>query len=177
MEFFECIEKRISARKFKDKDIPEDILMKILDSGRKAPSAMNQQPWEFIIVKDKKLRKKIKIIYNDARDKKGFYQQDTSFVEKGTQIFVLAEKKKSKHVISASLAIENILLAATALGLGSVVMTALLSLEEHVKEIRKLLKVPEQFDIIALVVIGYKDEEPIAKDKRKLKDMVHYDKF
>ena len=151
--------------------------MKILDAGRKAPSAMNQQPWEFIIVKDKKLKKKIREIYNDARDKKGFYQQDTSFVEKGTQIFILSDKTKHRHIISASLAIENILLATTALGLGSIVMTALLSFEEHIKEIRKLLKVPDKFDIIALVVIGYKDEEPIAKEKRKLKDIVHYDKF
>lgn len=177
MDFFSTIEKRKTCRKFKDKEIPEDILMKILDSGRKAPSAMNQQPWEFIIVKDKELKRKIKLIYNDARDKKGFYQQDTIFVETGTQIFVLSDKTKHRHIISASLAIENILLAATDLGLGSIVMTALLSFEEHIKEIRKLLKVPEKFDIIALVVIGYKDEEPEKKIKRRLKDMIHYDKF
>lgn len=177
MEFFSVIEKRKSCRKFKDKDIPEDVLMKILDAGNKAPSAMNQQPWEFIIVKDKELKSKIREIYNDARDKKGFYQQDTSFVETGTQIFVISDKTKHRHIISASLAVENILLAATDLGLGGIVMTALISFEEHIKAIKDLLKIPEQFDIIALVVIGYKDEEPVKKDKRELKDMIHYDKF
>jgi len=177
MEFFETVNKRISCRKFKDQEIPKDILMKILDAGNKAPSAMNQQPWEFIIVKDKKLKHKIREIYEEARDKKGFYQQDTSFVEKGTQIFVVSDKTKHRHIISASLAIENILLAATDLGLGSIVMTALISFEEHVKEIRGLLKVPDKFDIIALVVVGYKDEESVPKKKRKLKGMIHYDKF
>ena len=176
-EFFRIVEKRRSIRKFEDRNISENELNMILNSARLAPSAMHSQPWEFVVVKDKDIKSKIRSIYNDARDKKRFYQQDTDFVKNGTQIFVLADKTKLNYKLSAGFAIENIVLAATALNLGSIIMTALLRLDEHIKAIRELLEVPENMEIISLIVVGYGEQKAKPKERRQLKDMVHYDKF
>ena len=175
--FFEVVKERRAIRKFKQKDAPTEQIERIIDSARYAPSALNQQPWEFIVVTNPEKKKKVREIYDAARAKLNLYRQDTSFVENATQIFVCADKEKVQPLLSSALAIENMLLAATALSLGSIVMTAPVSSDESVKEIRALLNVPEKFGIIALVLIGYKDEEPQINEKRALKEILHYEGF
>lgn len=167
--FFDIVKKRRSIRAFEDKQVPSDLINKIIDAARWAPSGLNLQPWRFIVVKDRKIKKQVTAIYASARKKLGLYKQDTSFVENPALIFVLSDKKVPYATLSVFLAIENIVLAATALNLGSVVMTAICA-EEN--KLRKLLKVPSKYKIEALVPVGYSAEKPKPKPRKSLKEII-----
>ena len=80
-ELLDFMRTRRTIRKYKQKGIPEKILEKILEAARWAPSWLNQQPWEFIIIKDPKRKKTVRKIYDDAREELGLYRQDTSFLD------------------------------------------------------------------------------------------------
>lgn len=175
--FFDLIKKRKSVRKFKDRKMKDSDINKIIDAARLAPSGMNRQPWEFIVITDKRQKTKIKYVYDMARDALGFYQQDTSFVANGTIIVACCEKKVMTAEISTALAIENILLAATALNLGSVVMTAPIGYRPAKNKIIKILKIPIKYEPLALIIIGYSDEKPNPKPKRKLNEIIHFEKW
>ncbi len=175
MNFFGVLKKRRSIRKFKDKDVSLQLIKKVIDSTRYAPSGLNKQPWEFIVIRDKQKRKKIKNIYENARNELGLYKQDCDFVEKATQVIVCNNTKLTKNLISTSLAIQNMLLTATAFGLGSIVMTAAISRKKDVSEIRRLCNIPEHLELIALVLIGYADEKPKMKPRKPLRDIMHID--
>lgn len=177
MDFFTIIKKRRSIRRFKQKEVPDKTINKILKAASLAPSGLNQQPWDFIVVKNPALKKEIRNVYDDSRKKLGLYEQDTSFVENACQIFVCGNKTKITPIISCSLAIENMLLAATALGLGSIVTTSIIGVRENFKKLKKLLKIPNKYIIVALVLIGFSDETPKAKPRRKLKEIKHVDGF
>lgn len=177
MELSDAIKKRRSIRKFLDKKIPADVLLKIIDAGRLAPSAKNQQPLELIIVKDKKLRKSIRQIYDEARKIGSFYAQETSFMENGTPIIILADKNKSWHIFSVAMACENMLLAATDLGIGSVTIGAIYRNTKGMEEIKKTFKIPDNMEIAVFLVFGYPDEKPEPRPRRELKEIVNYDKY
>jgi len=177
MDFFETVKKRKSIRKFLDKEVSMQKIEQILDAARLAPSALNSQPWDFVVILDKEIKKQIRAIYDHARSVKKLYKQDTSFVQNGTIIAVCSHRDSPKHVISSSLAAQNILLASTALNLGSVIMTAPLSTSADKEEIQELLKVPSAHDIIALVVVGHSDEKPESKLKRDLGEILHINEF
>lgn len=178
MDFEEVIKKRRSIRKYQDKEVPNELVEKIIGAGRTAPSGMNQQPWHFIVVKDKKVKKKFRELYDKAREERGAYKQDTSFVEKATIIFVLDKKEENcAPVLSTALAVENMLLEATNLGLGSLIMTAPLWRKKNIDEYRKALNVPENYEFHCVVLIGYADEEPKPKEKKSLKEIMGYERF
>lgn len=158
---------RRSIRKFKDKNIPGKAINKLIDAARWAPSGLNLQPWKFLIVEDKKTKQKVRKIYDSARKKLNLYEQDTSFVENATLIFALSEKAPYATQ-SIFMAIENILLAATSLNLGSIVMTAICKEENKLK---KLLKIPNKYKIEALIPVGYSDENPKPKPRKSIKQI------
>lgn len=177
MNFFKVLENRRSIRKFKDKEVPLKIIKKIIDSARYAPSGLNKQPWEFVVIRNKEKRGEIREIYENARKELKLYKQDCNFVEKATQIIVCNNIKSSKNLISTSLAIENMLLAATALGLGSIVVTASVSRQKDISKIRALCKILGHLEPIALVLIGYADEKPKMKERKPLKETMHIDEI
>lgn len=172
-DFFDVLRERRSIRKFKDKEVPIEIINKIVDSARYAPSGMNKQPWEFIVIIDKDKKKQIREIYENARKEQGLYEQDCSFVEKATIIIVCNNTSLTNNLISTSLAIENMLLASTALNLGSIIMTAPLSRTKDIFKIRALCKIPLNLELAAIVLIGYADEKPVMKERKSLKDILH----
>lgn len=177
VDFWDVLKNRQSIRAFKDKKVPMETIEKILDAARLAPSALNAQPWDFVVVTDQGIKKEIRHIYDEARKLRKLYKQDTKFVENGVVVVVCSHTESPKHVISTSLAVENLVLAATALELGSVIMTTLVSRRVDQEEIKELLKIPEVYDLIAIVVIGYADETPPPKSKRDLGEIIHVNEF
>jgi nitroreductase len=176
-DFFEIIKSRRSIRKFAAKDVPIELIKKIVDAGRWAPSAMNQQPWEFILMRSAEKKRKVREIYGNVRKERGFYEQDTSFLENGVLVLACAKRNAHGAIFSTALAVENMLLAAEALGLGGIVMTAPIGTDNARKELRELCKIPEEIDLIALLAFGYKAEEPVAKPRRKLEEILHEERF
>ena len=176
-DFFSVVKGRRAVRKFKKKEIPAELLEKIIGAGAWAPSAINTQPWEFILVKHAETKAKVRAIYDEASTSGGFYRQDTEFIENATLLIVLSDAEKTLHQFSTAAAVENILLAATASGLGSVWVCRPLRVEKTLNELRELFNIPPKYEIIGIIALGYPDEKPKPKQRKPLKETLHFEKF
>jgi nitroreductase len=165
------IHSRKSVRNFTGKAVSKDDLEKIVKAGMAAPSAVNMQPWSFVVVTD---RKKLDELC-DALP----YAKMLS--KAGAAIIVCAEPKKAFAesndfaIIDASLASENILLAVEALGLGAV-FTAAYPDNDRMVSVRKILNIPQDIILLNVIPIG----EPTGADKPKDKykaEKVHWGKW
>ena len=164
MDLFEAIEKRTSVRSYSDKPVSKDLLEKLVDAGRRAPTGRNVQPWEFIVFTGLDKRQRIAKITNFGKFLAetpaciAVYSQDTKyFLEDGCA------------------AVENILLAATALGLGSCWIAG--DKKPYVKDIDSILGVPDGYKLVALLAIGYSKKTVTATEKRPLENVIHWEQF
>ncbi|MFH2028599.1 MAG: nitroreductase family protein [Nanoarchaeota archaeon] len=176
MEFMDVIKKRRSIRKFKDKKISNELIEKMIDAARWAPSGMNAQPWQFIAIKDKDNLKQVREMYTYGREYLKIYAQDTSFVENGIIILVLASKATPWAKSDCYLAIQNILLAATDLGLGSLLMGAMM-VPENLSKLMAMCKIDPNYEVLMPIAIGYADEDPKTPEKKAVRDILHYEIF
>ncbi len=157
---------RRSIRKYKDKPVEEEKIQKCLEAARWAPSASNNQPWEFLIVTDKKVRKKLSEIHGSAR-----------FVAESPVVFVPLTNPEvhiKYHMSDSALATMQYMIEAHSIGLGTCWAGVIGSSIEP--EIKDLLGVPEHLNILGLVATGYADEEP-TRTRKELVDLVHYEKY
>jgi len=170
MEVFEAIQARRSIRSYESKEIPEDILNRILEAGRLSPSAMNLQPWHFIVVKDAAKRKALSA---------GRYAKFLS--ESPVVIVGCADKKRSEKwcVIDTTIALQSMVLTATAEGLGTCWVG---SFDEG--SVKSLLNVPDNFTVVALLALGYPKEKfdiasklIRARSRKPIEDIVSFDEF
>jgi len=158
MEALEAIRKRRSVRKFTGDLVSREDLEKIVDAGRLAASGSNRQPWEFIVVTDRELIDQLTVVGKWMR-------------KAGAIIAVVLDPYSRWWLEDGSAAIENMLLASTALGYGSCwVEGDALPLEE---EFKTLLCVPKGKRLLALVPIGVPEEWPTV-EKRPLESVLHW---
>lgn len=151
MELQEAIKGRRSIRKYKQEPVSITLLLEVIESAKYAPSACDRQQWKFIIVGDKSLRQRI------------VDEGAASFILEPLGIVVCYSNQTDNppdHIISASLALQNMLLKAYELGLGTCVVRHLPPKET----LRKILNIPDTQDPIAYVTIGYPDETPRTKE-------------
>ena len=169
MDAIECIHTRRSIRKYEDKDVPDDLIKQILEAAMTAPSAGNQQPWHFIVIKDRKLLAKITEFHEYAQMCKDAHMA----------ILVCGDinsvKYKDMWEQDCSAATQNILLAAHALGLGAV-WCGVYPRELKMQGFLKLLGIPEKIIPFSLVPIGYPAQKS-GKVERYKKEKVHNDKW
>jgi nitroreductase/ketosteroid isomerase-like protein len=189
--FFDIIKNRRTIRRFKADPVPEEHIMKILDAARLAPTSGNQQPWKFLVVRDRKkideLRATvIKWIVKQIKEK---YQLDeTAAEEQGKKyesviagnlsapvlIVVLVDSKAPYpdyiHT-DGDLAAENLMLAARALGYGTGYYTSFYP-EEVIKP---FFKIPDNYQLICVTPIGVPDEWPKAPPKKDINDLVAFE--
>ncbi|MEM3506870.1 MAG: nitroreductase family protein [Candidatus Bathyarchaeia archaeon] len=164
-EFLEIIRNRRSIRKFEEKAIENDKIDAILEAGRWAPSFANTQPWEFIVIKDKKIKEELVIA--TAHD--SIAQAPTSIV-----VIVNPEIDRLHHIEDGAVATQNMALAAYSLGLGCF-WVGVLNTGSEIK-IKEILGIPETYRVISILPIGYPAEFP-KKGRKKLKEIVHYEKY
>jgi len=172
MEAIECIKSRRSIRKFEKKEIPKEVIEKILDCARHAPSSRNSQPWEFILVRSEEKKKKL-------AELKG-KENEEAMLTAPLLIIVCSDRRKSKArwIEDAVCAAQNILLAAHSLGLGSVYITGYSTRDPNVEvEIRKILRLPEHVIPVCIIPIGYPAEKPEPKELRELNEIVHEEEW
>ena len=156
---------RRSIRRYETKDIPEDVLRQILEAGRQAPSAANRQPVRFVIVKDRDL---LKVLCDTLIIR---------FVKYAPVAIVGCADVKSLltgkwAVVDTAIAMENMVIAAWTLGVGSCWIGA--CNEEKVKE---LLKIPDKWKVVALVTLGYPAEQPKPRKKKSFEEMFSFNSF
>jgi SagB-type dehydrogenase family enzyme len=173
MDVFDAIRTRRSIRKFKDKQVPWDNIVTIMQAGKYAPNAGNLQNWKFIVVKSDTKRKAIA---------KACMQQD--WMEQAPiYIAVVAEPEKSRMYYgtrgarlytqqACGAVIQNMLLTAHSLGLGACWVGAF---DED--EIFRILILPEEKIVEGVVVIGYADEHPEPPAKYRIEHMTFFEKW
>ena len=158
MNLFEAIAKRRSVRSFKDRPVEREKLDTIFNSVRIAPSARNAQEWRFILVTDTELRMKVA-----AAGGQPFLKQCPVIVVACAQTDGRAMRCGEKaYPIDLAIAIDHLTLAATAMGLGSCWIGSFEALP-----VREALGIPETAPIVALVALGYADEEGHASTAGK----------
>ena len=167
MELKEVLLKRRSIRKFKDDEITNEEIEKILYFAMTAPSACNKQPWEFYVIKNKETLAKIKKASMFSR-----YNAPLAIVVSGNLKNALPLKLAEYWIQDCSSAISYMLLEITNLGLGAV-WCGLHPQQTPVKKIREILSLDKHIIPLGLVLIGRPNEEKEEKPKYD-KKKVHY---
>ncbi|WP_297946644.1 nitroreductase family protein [uncultured Porphyromonas sp.] len=152
---------RTSVRSYLDKSIEDDKIEKLLRAGMAAPTAVNKQPWHFVVVTDKSLLQKLAKANPYAEM---VARAPLAIVVCGDMTKALDGNAREFWVQDCSAASENILLAATGLGLGSV-WTGTYPSEERCAAVSEVLGLPETLIPLNTIVIGYPDGEVTPKDK------------
>jgi nitroreductase len=165
MEVLQAIKGRRSVRKYTQESVSEDQLTQILEAGRWAPSRGNSQPWKFIIIKDDQILKELA----DAIPTGKF------LAEAPQGVVVVVNPKSSKHPEQeAAAAIQNMLLAAHEIGLGTCwISIHSTDCEEKVKQI---LLIPEEELCISVISIGHPAEIP-EKERKGLDEITFTNKY
>jgi nitroreductase len=160
MDVFEAIAKRRSIRKYQDKDVDDKLIGVLLWAAAQAPSAGNLQDWRFIVVRDKKTKE---LLYNAALRQDHIKEAPVLIVVcSDLQVLGLRYGKRGEIVYSlldCGAAIENLLLAATALNLATCWVSAF-----DEEDVKNILRLPDFVRPVAIITVGYPAEKPEEKE-------------
>ncbi|MFQ6037204.1 MAG: nitroreductase family protein [Candidatus Aminicenantales bacterium] len=171
MSVLKAIQERRSVRRYRSDPVPGDVLLRVLEAARRAPSGKNLQPWKFILVRDKRLKKKLA---------KASVRQH--FIA-GAPIVVVAcaypdecYSRMGNYMkswpVDVAIALEHLILQAQEEGLGTCWIGAF---EE--KDVKAVLRIPESVRVLALTPLGYPDETPRDRGRKPLEEIVSYDYY
>ena len=166
------IHARTSIRSYQPKEVEDEKIEQLLRAAMAAPTATNRQPWAFIVIRDKETMNELGSTLPYAKMVK---DAPLAIAVCGDLTKAISGAGIEYWVQDASAASENLLLAAQALGLGAV-WTGVYPIDERVKEVQKILQLPEQIVPLNVIPIGYPAENPLPKDKWKPEN-VHYDRW
>jgi len=174
LDFYDVIRTRRSVRSFKNDPIPEKVLNRVLDAARVAPSGSNRQPWKFIVVKDYTLKQKMVPLCKN---------QD--FIADAPLIVVACGQRlpinrggymgEMSILLDVSIAFTQLILAARAEGLGTCWIGAF-----NNEELKKLLGVPSEFEVVAVTPLGYPSDSDIfteSENRKTMNEILSVNKF
>lgn len=170
MNIYELIAARKSVRAFQERDVPEDLIAKLMEAARLAPSASNRQEWRFVVVRDAEKRRKLSEAANGQ----------TFIAQAPVVLACCAETDEHRmacgqlsYPIDVAIAIDHITLCAVAEGLGTCWIGAFD--EEQAKAV---LAIPPEIRVVELLPIGYpQDPAPAAKRRHPLDAIVRYESW
>lgn len=202
-ELIQLLRCRRSIRSFTDAPVSEELITKVIEAARLAPSGANSQPWEFIVITDPAIKGRIVQLYQEASaytqgaeltrtdgihhpvafqplKEPGFKKAPVFLVVCGDTRTMASYPAMVDHErnFSSSLAnaVLSLLLAATALGLGAQYVTAA-SLGLMTVKLREWLKLPAALSIYELIALGWPARKPGPRPLRNLEEMVHRESF
>ena len=173
MDLFEAIRTRRSIRSFKKTNVNEEEVDRLLEAAISAPSAGNSQPWEFIIVRDRRIKHGLSVA-----------ALDQTFIEEAPVVIVVcANEARSEQrygirgvklysIQDTAAATENILLAANAMGLGACWVGAF-----REQEARRILETPLHVRPVAIIPVGYPLDNPSPRKRRSIEEIIHKETF
>ena len=164
MDALEALRTRRSCRRFAAKDVGRDLLQQILDAGRLAATARNEQPWEFVVVTDRTARSEIA-----AMTDYGPFIADAPIC-----IAVLATDTKY-YLEDGSAATQNMLVAAHALGLGACWVAG--DKKPYAPKVVARLGAPAEMNLVALIALGWPEGDLPNPKKRSLDEVSHWERF
>jgi len=165
MDAMQMLTSRRSVRKFKPDPVPRELLEKIVDAGRLAPTARNVQPWEFVVVTDAAKRAALAEVNEYGK-----------FIAQAPACIVVLSQPTKYYLEDGSAATTNMLNAAAALGLGSCWVAG--DKKPYAAKIVQMVGAPPDMRLVASIALGYPDETltPAVK-KRALADVLHWERF
>jgi nitroreductase len=200
MNIIDAIKQRRSIRKYKPDSVPEDVLNRLLNAMRLAPSGSNRQEWEFIVVRDAEMRRKIAtackahpgkpngqdfvaeapvVIVACGLDKEArvrHYKDNKVFISDGVDVFedMRANPGGYESCVDWDLAIalDHLSLAALEEGMGTCWIAGL-----DEREIKDLLRIPDDIRAPLVMTLGYPDEQPDARSRKPLDEIVRYETY
>jgi nitroreductase len=177
MGFLELVKKRRSIRSYLDKPIPRKILLQCVEAARLAPSACNAQPWEFVIVDDRKL-----IVEISEKVCHSIYSINKFIKEAAALVVVVSDKDTflskiggylkgtNYYLIDIGIACQHLILQAAELGIGSCWIGWF-----DEKKLKKILRVPSSKRIDVIISLGYcKGQFPSPKQRKELSQIVSF---
>ena len=178
-DLMEIIKERRSIRKYEEKDIPEELVSRVLDTVKWAPSWVNTQCWEVVVVKDKIIKEGLQATISKGNPaaksivaapvvlavcgrlgKSGYYKDKVS------------TKFGDWYMFDVGLATQTICLAACDFGLGTVIV----GLFDHDRA-KEILNVPAGYELVVLIPMGYPAKTPSAPKRREMNEFTHYNRF
>jgi nitroreductase len=166
MDVFEAIRTILAVRKFQDRPVPDDLVHRVVEAARLTASSRNGQPWQFIVIQDRAMLKKLGELATT-----GPYTAEAAFA-----VVVAYEKESQFGVSDASLAVHSMMLTAWAEGVGS---NWVGFANRYGETIAPLLGLPDAYDILAIVPFGY----PVLalgkgkKRRKSLAEVAHRETF
>lgn len=166
MSCIDYILNRRSIRKYSDKPIPVEVKEKILEAGRRSASAVNRQPWHFIVIEDPMIKKQLA----DTGRWRGFIKE-SSFTIIGCHV---ENDRISRRwgLVDVVIAMQSMSLAAEIQGVGSCWIG-----DFKQEELQKTLGIPQDVKVVALMSFGYSEETPTLRPKKDPDEIFHYNKW
>ncbi len=164
MDVFECVSTLSSVRGFLSKDIPDETVRSILEAGRLAPSAHNDQPWQFIAIRDKGILSEMESYCISGR-----------FISKASFAVVVITDPSSKwHEIDSTRAVQNMALTAWGFGIGTCWIGAL-----DKEGIMNLLGIPDGYNVLTVLPFGYVNQDSYRgpKYRKSPSQVFHLDRY
>jgi nitroreductase len=167
MDVAKAIRDRRSVRSYENKDIPQEVLQKVIEAARLAPSANNRQPWKFVVVRDEAKRK--------ALAKAAKEQQ---FVAEAPVVIAAVALEPTRvmtcgvptYAVDLAIAVDHMTLAAVDQGLGSCWIGAF-----YQEDVKKLLEIPDECKVSTLLTLGYPRDQARFKNRKPLDEIVCYE--
>lgn len=179
MEMLQVIKGRRSIRKYKPMSVTEEDLNAVLEAARWAPSWANTQCWQFVLVRAPEVKAKL------AETLPSTNPALSAITDAPVVIVACAELKKSGYrkgepltnkgdwfMFDTALALQNLVLMAHSLGLGTVHVGRF-----DAEKAAQILEVPEDIVVVELIPLGYADEVPEVRRRRELSEIVFYEKY
>jgi nitroreductase len=164
MSFFDVVKKRCSVRQYSERSIDRNILESMVDAGRCAPTARGEEPWEFVVVVDKKKLVGLAQITDHGR-----------FLKDAQAAIIIVCKETKYYLEDGCAATENILLAATDLGIGSCWIAG--DKKPYSDKIMQSINVPGGYKLVSIIALGYPKHGFISHQKRTLEQVLHWERF
>ncbi len=162
MDVTTTIQKRRSIRKYKNKEIPKDLLMQILEMARLAPSGANRQPWQLVVVTDAEKKKALVPICKEQK----FVGECSAFIAG------IDDPTQKWARVDVAIAMEHIALAAADKGLGTCWIGAF-----DQEKLQAALGVPVGKAVTVGMVLGYPDEAPEARTRKPMSELVRWESY
>ena len=169
MDVFTAISQRSSVRAYKATDVEEDKVKKILEAVRLSPSASNRQEWRFIVVRNKETKKKLA---KAAFGQSFIGEAPVVIVACGTDSKAIMACGQPAYTVDVSIACAFMILQAYELGLGTCWIGAFKE-----DEVKKILKIPDSVRVVAMIPLGYPDEDPSQRSRKGLDQIICFEKF
>ena len=161
-EVYEAVRTVLAVREYQDREIPDDVLHRIVEAGRLTGSAANRQPWHFLVVRERERIRKL-----------GSLVRTGGYTANAAAAIIVACEKSPYAMSDASRAIQSMILVAWADGVGSN-WTGFGGIEG----VRTEFGIPDSFDVLAVMPFGYPKRNVVGRKKRKpLDHVVSAEKF